>query len=33
MMREIARILCLVDLSDISRHTVEHATLLARWYG
>ena len=31
-MREIHRILCPIDLSDVSRHTVDHAVLLARWY-
>lgn len=31
-MREIHRILCPVDLSDVSRHTLQHAALLARWY-
>jgi len=30
--REIRRILCPVDLSDGSRHSVRHAALLARWY-
>jgi len=32
-MREINRILCPLDFSDVSRHTVDHAMLLARWYG
>ncbi len=31
-MRAISRILCPVDLSDISRHAVAHAELLANWY-
>jgi nucleotide-binding universal stress UspA family protein len=31
-MREIHRILCPVDLSDVSRHATNHAVLLARWY-
>jgi nucleotide-binding universal stress UspA family protein len=31
-MREIHRILCPVDLSDVSRHAIDHAVLLARWY-
>ncbi len=31
-MREINRILCPVDLSDVSRHAINHAALLARWY-
>ncbi len=31
-MREINRILCPVDLSDVSRHAIEHAAVLARWY-
>jgi nucleotide-binding universal stress UspA family protein len=31
-MREIKRILCPVDLSDVSRHAIDHAVLLARWY-
>jgi hypothetical protein len=30
--REIRRILCPVDLSDVSRHAIRHAVLLARWY-
>jgi nucleotide-binding universal stress UspA family protein len=29
----IQRILCPVDFSDASRHAVEHAIALARWYG
>lgn len=28
----IARILCPVDFSDTSRHAIEHAVALARWY-
>jgi nucleotide-binding universal stress UspA family protein len=32
-MREIRRILCPVDLSDVSRHAIDHAVLMARWYG
>jgi nucleotide-binding universal stress UspA family protein len=31
-MREINRILCPVDLSDVSRNAIDHAVLLARWY-
>lgn len=31
-MRGISQILCPVDLSDVSRHTVDHAVLMARWY-
>ena len=31
-MRELRRILCLVDLSDESRHAIEHALVIARWY-
>jgi nucleotide-binding universal stress UspA family protein len=31
-MSEIHRILCPVDLSDVSRHAIDHAVLLARWY-
>jgi nucleotide-binding universal stress UspA family protein len=31
-MREIHRILCPVDLSDVSRHAIAHAELLAGWY-
>jgi len=31
-MLEIKRILCPVDFSDISRHALEHALVLARWY-
>jgi nucleotide-binding universal stress UspA family protein len=31
-MRDIRRILCPLDLSEISQHTVDHAVLLARWY-
>ena len=32
-MVEFARLLCPIDFSDVSRHAVEHATVLARWYG
>ena len=32
IMRDIKRILCPVDLSDVSSHTVDHAVLMARWY-
>jgi len=31
-MVEIRRILCPVDLSDVSRHTADHAVMFARWY-
>ena len=31
-MREINRILCPVDLSDVSRDAINHAVLLASWY-
>jgi nucleotide-binding universal stress UspA family protein len=31
-MREINRILCPLDFSDVSRHAVDHAVLFARWY-
>ncbi len=31
-MRQINRILCPVDLSDVSRHAADHAVLMARWY-
>ena len=31
-MREIKRILCPVDLSDVSRYAFDHAILMARWY-
>jgi nucleotide-binding universal stress UspA family protein len=31
-MRDLERILCPVDLSDLSRPAVNHAVLLARWY-
>jgi nucleotide-binding universal stress UspA family protein len=31
-MREMNRILCPVDLSDVSRHAIDHAVVLARWY-
>lgn len=29
----INRILCPVDFSDFSRHALEHAAMIARWYG
>jgi nucleotide-binding universal stress UspA family protein len=32
-MREIKHILCPIDFSDVSQHTIDHAALLARWYG
>ena len=32
-MIEIKRILCPVDFSDFSRHALEYAAVLARWYG
>src|ERR1044072_6148876 len=31
-MREITRILCPVDLSDTSRHAIDHAAALERWF-
>jgi nucleotide-binding universal stress UspA family protein len=31
-MMEIQRILCPIDFSDVSRHALEHAVALARWY-
>jgi nucleotide-binding universal stress UspA family protein len=31
-MRDIHRILCPVDLSDVSRHAVDHAVRIAGWY-
>lgn len=31
-MREIKRILCPTDFSDASRHALDHAVVLARWY-
>src|SRR4029079_6047932 len=31
-MHELKRILCPVDLSDESRHAIEHAIVIARWY-
>ena len=31
-MRQLKHILCPVDLSDESRHAVEHALVIARWY-
>jgi len=30
---ELTRLLCPVDFSDPSRHAVDHAVVLARWYG
>jgi nucleotide-binding universal stress UspA family protein len=32
VMREIRHILCPLDLSEVSRHALGHAVLLARWY-
>ena len=32
-MIEIRRILCPVDFSECSRHAIQHALALARWYG
>ena len=32
-MPAFTRILCPVDFSDVSRHALEHALLIARWYG
>jgi nucleotide-binding universal stress UspA family protein len=32
-MRSIDRVLCPVDLSDVTGHTLSHAALIARWYG
>ena len=32
-MSEIRRILCPVDFSDDSRHAIDHAVVIARWYG
>jgi nucleotide-binding universal stress UspA family protein len=32
-MVEIRRILCPIDFSDASRHALEHAVAIARWYG
>ena len=32
-MLEIPRILCPVDFSDVSRRALDHAIVLARWYG
>jgi nucleotide-binding universal stress UspA family protein len=32
-MPEITRILCPVDFSDDSRHAIDHAVVIARWYG
>ena len=31
-MRQINRILCPVDFSDVSRQAIDHAVLMARWY-
>jgi nucleotide-binding universal stress UspA family protein len=31
-MPEIRRILCPVDFSDDSRHAIDHAVVIARWY-
>lgn len=31
-MADIRRILCPIDFSDISRHALEHAVVIARWY-
>ena len=31
-MAPIKRILCPVDFSDASRHAIEHAIVIARWY-
>ena len=31
-MREIKRILCPTDFSDASRHALDHAIVLAKWY-
>lgn len=32
-MTDIRRILCPVDFSDASRHALDHAAVIARWYG
>lgn len=32
-MRTIGQILCPIDLSDASRHALDHARVLAQWYG
>lgn len=32
-MADIRRILCPVDFSDASRHALDHAAVIARWYG
>jgi nucleotide-binding universal stress UspA family protein len=32
-MIEIKNIVCAVDLSDVSRHALDHALAIARWYG
>ena len=31
-MTEIKRIMCPVDFSDVSRHAIEHAVVIAGWY-
>ena len=31
-MIEIRRILCPIDFSDYSRHALDHAIAIARWY-
>src|ERR1044072_2287787 len=31
-MRPMNQILCPIDLSDVSRHAIEHAVLLAGWW-
>ena len=31
-MIEIKRILCPIDFSDYSRHALDHAVAMARWY-
>ncbi len=32
-MVDIRRILCAIDFSDMSRHALEHAVAIAKWYG
>ena len=32
-MIEIQRILCPIDFSDFSRHALDHAVAIAKWYG
>ena len=32
-MVEMRRILCPTDFSDVSRHALEHAIVIAGWYG